>query len=224
VNDVEGTGVTINTSDDADATHVVTLGDHDGVTDLELDVTNNLTSGEVELDGVVDLDDGVSETDGATIVGGDVGDDSILADSKGVAADGSLLGLANLDDTAELEVSLNIVDLVKNELTLGGVEETEVLASLLDGDDIHETSGVVELGADLTVNLDVAALDDGEGLLAGKRVLQAVTEDEGNGEALTDLVGTSGGTGSPDTTKLGEHPVLGSGEALHMFLMTLHHL
>jgi hypothetical protein len=196
LNDIERAGVTLNAGDDTNATHVTTLGDHDGVAELELDVTNNLASGEVDLDGVVDLDDGVSEADSATVVGGEVGDDSLLADGEGVAADGSLLGLADLDDTAELVRSLNIVDLVEDELALGGVEEAVLLASLLDGDDIHETSGVVELSADLAIDLDEAALDNSKRLTTSKGVLEAVAEDQGDGEALTDLVGTSGGTGS----------------------------
>jgi len=38
---------------------------------------------------------------------------------------------------------------VKDETTLGVIEETEVLIGLLDGDDIHESTWVVHVGANL---------------------------------------------------------------------------
>lgn len=57
-------------------------------------------------------------------------------------------------DLAELVLSLLASDTVDGETTLGVVDETEVLASLLDADDVHETCRVCGVGADLAVNLD----------------------------------------------------------------------
>ena len=60
----------------------------------------------------------------------------------------------------------------------------------------HESSRVGGVGADLAVDLDQALHNNGEDLLAGKRILQTVAEEDGEGEGLAELVGTRGGTGS----------------------------
>ena len=48
------------------------------------------------------------------------------------------------------------------------------------------------------IYLDEALHDDHLDLLVGKRVLEAVTEKDGQGKALTELVRTGGGTRGPD--------------------------
>lgn len=73
------------------------------------------------------------------------------------------------------------------------------------------------------VDLDKTTHDNHGDLTTGKSVLQTVTEDEDNGETLTKLVRTGGGTGSPVTGKLGEHPVRGGMKPLQMFLGTTSH-
>ena len=50
--------------------------------------------------------------------------------------------------------------------------------------------------------LDEALHDDHLDLLVGKRVLEAVTEKDGQGKALTELVGTSRWTSGIDTGAL----------------------
>jgi len=102
VDNVEGTRVLLAVDDGTDTTNVSTLGDEDDVASFELGETGDLTSVEVELDGVVDLDVGVRVTDGATVVGDDVGNGGSLAVAEGVAANDGLLGLSDTDNTAEL--------------------------------------------------------------------------------------------------------------------------
>src|SRR4051812_18978108 len=57
----------------------------------------------------------------ATIVGNEVRDDGGLAVEERVAANGSLLGLADLDNAAELVLGLVSVDAVEDESALGVV-------------------------------------------------------------------------------------------------------
>jgi hypothetical protein len=122
-------------------------------------------------------------------------------------------------DASELVAGLSSSDLVEHEATLGVVEETHALGGTLAGlnlDDVHEASREVELGADLAVDLDCLLHDDHEGLLAGQGVLQAVAQDDADGQALAGLVGASRGLGGKDAAHLSKHPVLGRIQALHV--------
>lgn len=84
--------------------------------------------------------------------------------------------LAKLDtlDLAQLELGLLSLDTVDGETALGVVDETEVLAGLLEGDDVHEAGRVGCVGADLAVDLDQTLQHDGLGLAAVKSVLQTI--------------------------------------------------
>lgn len=77
-------------------------------------------------------------------------------------------------DLAELVLGLLASDAVDGETALGVVDEAEVLASLLDGDNVHEASRVGRVGADLAVDLDEALHDDGLHLATVEGVLQTV--------------------------------------------------
>ena len=78
----------------------------------------------------------------------------------------------NTLDLAELVFGLLSLDTVDGETALGVVDQAEVLASLLDGDDIHETGRVVGVGADLAVDLDQALHHDRLDLTTVEGVLQ----------------------------------------------------
>jgi hypothetical protein len=124
VNNVETTVVPLPVSDDAGSTHVTTTGNHDDVSWLKLDVIDNLVVDEVKLYRVVDLDGRVGVTDGSTVVGDDVWD----------TLGAELVSL----DFEELEGGLLWGDAVDGESTLDVVEQTEVLARSLEGDDVWE--------------------------------------------------------------------------------------
>ena len=182
VDDIETSDVTLTVGDDADTASVTTSGDHGDVTDLELDELVELASLQIELDGVVDLDQGIGVTEGAAIVGDNEGD--------------TLGTELNLLDLAQLVLGLLGSDTVDGETTLGIVDQTEVLTGLLDGDGIHESSGVGSVGTDLTVDLDETLHKDVLDLLSVEGVLQTVAHQDDQGQALTELVGTSSGAGS----------------------------
>jgi hypothetical protein len=80
----------------------------------------------------------------------------------------------NTLDLAQLELSLLSLDTVDGEAALGVVDETEVLASLLEGDDVHEASGEGGVGADLAVNLDQTLHHDGLDLTTVQGVLETM--------------------------------------------------
>ena len=75
----------------------------------------------------------------------------------------------NPPDLAQLVLGLLSGDAVDGEAALGVVDETEVLASLLDTDDVHEAGGVGSVGPDLAVDLDEALHHDGLGLATMQR-------------------------------------------------------
>lgn len=86
--------------------------------------------------------------------------------------DATLAQLYSLN-LAELVLSLLGGDAVDGEAALGVVDEAEVLARLLDTDDIHEAGRVGGVGADLAIDLDQALHDNGLGLAGVERILQS---------------------------------------------------
>lgn len=179
---------------------VVTLGYHDHGSHLELEDVGHLSSGNVHLDGIIDLDIRVRVTKGTSIMG----------DSNGDLLGGNI----HLLDTAKLVLGLILVDTVEDETSLGIVKETETITRLLKLDNIHESSGVVEVSPDLTIDLDTTFHANLLAFLSGQGVLETLTKDDGNGKALALLVGTGGGLGSPDAAHLTEVPVTGRIETL----------
>jgi hypothetical protein len=61
------------------------------------------------------------------------------------------------------------------------------------------------------------------GFLTVESVLKTVAEDDGEGHAFTELVGTGARAGGEDTGELGEHPVLRGEETLEVTLGTTRH-
>jgi len=110
-------------------------------------------------------------------------------------------------DLAQLVLGLLAGDAVHSEATLGIVDETEVLASLLNADDVHETCGVCGVGADLAIDLDQALHDNGLDLTSIESVLQAVAEEDNERKTVAEFVRTSRGTGCVCSGELVKKPV-----------------
>lgn len=201
VDDVERTGVAIDGADGADTADVSTTSDHGELADVELDVSDLFAGLDVELDGVVDLDVGVGEANRAAVMGDNIGDGTSLASMEGVAADGGLLGLGEALDAAEFVLRLLLADAVKDKAALGVIQKTELLVGLGDGDHVLEASGVVNIGAHLVVDLNLASHGDDQNLAASERITKTVTENQAKRKALAKLVRTSGRTGSLEKTK-----------------------
>merc|ERR1719240_1423577 len=100
---------------------------------------------------------------------------------------------------AELVRSLVLVDLVNDEAPLRVVEEAEVLVRLLQTNNVHEPGREAHVRPDLVVHLHHALHADQLHLLVSQRVLQALTEENRQRYALTQLVRTAGGARGPIT-------------------------
>jgi hypothetical protein len=122
VDNVETTSVALLVGDDTNTAHVTASNDAGNVSNVELDEGLDLSRLNVDLDGVADLDQRIRVADGAAVVGDNEGNTA--------GTDKELL------DGAELVLGLLRGDLVDGEAALGVVQETEVLAGLLDGDDV----------------------------------------------------------------------------------------
>jgi len=204
VNDVETTIVALTVSDDTNTTHVATTSNHSNGASVEVDEVADLASGQIDLDGVVDLDGGIGVADGSRIV-------------RNQEWDSALAKLHTLD-LAELVLGLLSLDAVDGKAALGVVDEAEVLASLLNGDDIHESGRVGHVGTDLAVDLDEALHKDRLGLAVVERILETVADEDDQRQSITALVGTGGGLGGIDTRQFVEEPVRGGAQALLVLL------
>jgi len=157
VDNVETSIVTLSVSDNTNTTHVATTSDHGDNSSVEVDVFSNLTSGQIDLDGVVDLDGWIWVTDSSSIVRDQEWD--------------SALAKLNSLDFAQLVFCLLSLNSVDGETALGVVDQTEVLASLLDADDVHEACWVCCIGSDLSIDLDQALHDNGLGFAGVQSIL-----------------------------------------------------
>lgn len=200
VGDTEATGVAFEGNGAADTTTVGTTDEHDDGVLLELEGGGDLAGADVDDDGVTALELQVGVADTAAVVG----------DSDGDAAGAGVDGL----DASELDAALSFADVDEGEASLVVVHDTEAFAGAGNFDDVLEASGVLGIDAGATVDVDELLTEDHFGFLGVEGVLEAVAEDDGEGHAFTELVGTSARAGSEDTRELGEHPVLGSEEAL----------
>lgn len=157
MDDIETSVVTLCACDDADTSHIASSSDHGNVARVKGNVSSDLSSLNVKLDGVVDLDEWVRVADCAAVVR-DEERNSLLAET-------------DLLDLGELVCALLGSDTVNGKATLGVVDETEVFASLFDRDDIHESGWVGCIGADLAIDLDEPLHEDRLDLLGIESVL-----------------------------------------------------
>jgi len=183
MHNVESTLVLLTVYDRSYSTHVTSSCAHNEVADFKLDEAVNLVGrldgtwvgctsgsrcnrggGKKELDGVVDLDGWVGVSDGSAIVSDDVRDTSCTE--------------LDAADLAELVLALLLGDAVDCKSSLDVVHQTEVLARLLEGDDVHESSRVGVVGSDFSIDLDESLGNDEGDLTASQSVLELVAEED----------------------------------------------
>jgi len=184
------------------STSVVSLGEDYHGAEFEFDDIGHFASGDIDLDRVVGLDIGVRIAQGAAIVR-DSDRDLFLADKC-------------LGDTAELVCSFLSVDTVQDESPLRIHEKTKSISRLFELDHIHDASGVVVIGTALTVYLNTTFHADLHAFLVRESVLEAFSEENAHGNALSELVWTRRGPGSKNPAHLGKIPVLRRTEALQV--------
>merc|ERR1712179_529949 len=144
---------------------LLATGDHTGSTSLELNDILGLASLDVHFDDVVELGKRIRVADGAAIVGDDVWD------TLGTNSD-------RLHTSKLVRVLVGeglAVQAVQNETALGIVHHAEVLVGLVNGDNVHEATRVVGVGANLAIDLDEALHENLLDLLLGESVFETVT-------------------------------------------------
>jgi len=171
VDNIERSKVAFSVKNNSNSSHVAPSSDHDDVTDLELDEVGDLSSLEVELDGIVDSDEGIGVSDSASVVQNDEGD--------------SLRSNLELLDLSELVLSLICRNRLKNKSSLSVVEESEVLSGLVDGDDILKSGGVSAVSSNLSIDLDESLHNDLGDFISSKGVFQSVSQHDNEGKALS---------------------------------------
>jgi len=160
VDNVEGTGMLLLGHDDSNSAGVTTTSDHAQVSNIKGDDILDFTSSQIQLDSVVDFDDRIGVPDGPTVSGVQMGYHSLAG-----------LFVSNF---AKLVLGLGCGNPVDSESAFSVVDDSEVLASLLDLDNVHESSWVLMVGSDPTVNLNVTVLKDVLYLLQSHGVPQTV--------------------------------------------------
>jgi len=81
-------------------------------------------------------------------------------------------------DSANLNADFISLNFVEDELSFGVVEQTVSVASLLNGDDIHETSGEFGIGSDTPIDFDESLLGDIVDFFVRQSVLQAIPNNQ----------------------------------------------
>jgi len=204
VDDVEGTWMSLSGLDGTDSTDILTADDLAHVTGVEFDPVGDFVGGEVELDGVTDFAVWVWVSDGSSVVCHQVWDVVLLVEE--------------LLHSAELVASLLSGDSVNDESALGVIDESEVLVGLLEGDNIHETGWVFAISSDLAVNLDHLSHHDLLALVASKSVVESVSDEDGEWEALSELVWAGIWSVAENAAGLWEHPVVWSVKGFEVLL------
>jgi len=202
VNDINATMMAFAVRDHTDTPQVMTTSAHGGIANLKLDLANDLLLVEVEFDGVILLNERVRVADGTPVVGEDVGD-PLGANSK----------LAHL---AELVRGLLRGYAVNGKTTLDIIHQTKRFTGLLNGDHIHEPSRISDIRTHAAINLHQALLKDELDFISSQRVLEAVTDEDHERDALARLVGPGGRLWGPRAAKLVKHPVLWRIETLQV--------
>lgn len=122
------------------------------------------------------------------------------------------------------------------EASFGVIDEAEVFACLLDGDNIHETGRICGVGADLTIYFDKALHDNSLGFAGVESVLQPgtsrlelphldmsysdspITDKDNKWHAVSELVRTWGRARRIGTGQFVQKPMRGRAETLLMLL------
>lgn len=134
------------------------------------------------------LDVWVGESEGSAVVGDNVR---------------NLLGAHSLSlDAAELEFSFIGVNLVSLVSTFHVVEDSEVLSSSFNGDDVHDTKRELGVSSDLGVDLDESFLvfNDLNSLLTRNCISQSISKEYREWDTFLSLVGSGAGSGGVNSS------------------------
>jgi len=188
---------------------IVPLGDHNHSTNFELEDVARLSRFDIEFDRIVGRNIGIGVTKSSSIMSHRHGD---LISPK--------VGILNL---AQLVLLLILVNPMQHIPALGVKQQTERIITLGQLQHIHKPSGEVVIGPDLSIHLHVTLHANLHTFLVGKGILQAITEDDGNGKAFALFVGSGGWLGCPYTTHFAQVPMVGGIDSLKVLLWSAWH-
>lgn len=212
VDDIDGSWVLLDVGDLSDSSDVVSSDGIDDVSEVELgDVFDGVLL-DVELQGITDVDIWVGESEGSGIVSDDVW---VSVWSEGL-----------LDDLDQLELGFFWGDGLGVESSLDVIEDSESVVRLIDGNDVHDSQWVSVVSSDLSVNLDLRSLvvQDGLDFSVVEGILQFLLDQQGEGDALSSLVGSLGRSDAVKTSDLSKHVTLGSSDFFLVLLWSSCHL
>lgn len=178
----------VDSLDCSDASTVAPPSDHHNFADVKLVPLVDLPRLQIDLDGVVRLDVRVWEADCTCVVCRKIGH--------------TLVSEEDLLDSAELEAGLVALDGNKGEAALDVVEDAEGLMHLRDLEDVHEADREGGVCARLAVDQDILVLEDHAGFSVGVSIVEAVTQDEDEWDALAEAMGAVCRSGGPDASHL----------------------
>jgi hypothetical protein len=99
-------------------------------------------------------------------------------------------------DLAQFVLGFGSFDAVNGEAAFGVVDQSEVLASLVDRDHVHVASRVCRVCSDLAIDFDEALHDNLLDLTAIEGVLETISNEDDERKAVTELVRAGRGTRS----------------------------
>jgi len=188
--------------DDPYSTAILASGDVREISWLEPNKVLDFAGSDVQLDGVVYLDEGVWVTDRSPVVGDECRD--------------AFSGRVQRFDAAQFVRSLVLLDAVDQEASLHVEQHAEVLARLLDGDDVLEAGWEAHVRADSAVNLDGSRHRDLLGFVVGQGVLELVPDHHDQRHGLPELVGSGARARRELSRQLVQHPFLGRVQTLQV--------
>jgi len=204
VDNIERTWMFLAGLDGTDATDVLTADHLAKVTSVELDPVGDLAGVDVNFDGVADFAIWVGVTNGSTV----------MSNKEWNVAFSKLKTL----HAAKLVAGLFVGDTVNNVTTFSIEDQTKVLVGLVNSNNVHETGWVFNVSSYFTVNFDHLALHNLLALLSGESVVQTITDEHGEWQALTKFVWASVRAEGKYTGGFWEHPMVWSCQGLEMFL------
>merc|ERR1719188_518969 len=202
VDDLKRSRVAFEVRDVTHTTDVVPASDHDSVAHLELDMVENLATGNVHSHGIVCLDIRVRVAQRPAVVGDGVGD--------------TLGAPLDLLHAAQLVGGLLLGNLVQHEAAFRIVEQPKILPRFVNLHHVHESSWVEHVRPGLAVHLDQALHCDHLAFAVGERVLESLPEEDNQWQTLPHLVWPGRGLWGPAAFQLVEHPLRWSEHALEM--------
>jgi len=180
--DVETSVVTLTVGDYTDTPHIATTRHHGNNTSIEAYEVCDLASRKVDLDSIIHLDSRIWIPNSA----------SVMRDQEWDSTSSELYALY----LPKLVFSFSTFDTVNRKAAFSIVNQTEVLASLFNRDDVHVASRVCGISANFAINLYQALHNDLLDLAAIKSIFETIPDEDNERKAISEFMRTWGRTRS----------------------------